>query len=145
MNDPDSCVNEKVNNLKTKLLGTGLSVLTGILWLGIDIIFKKMKIDFADATLVRSIFQTGMFLPIVKLKRYSVWVWSVDEDKDIHKIRFLQILQGLTSGISLMGHLAAIQLMDIGDAMAIHFSSFLPTMILSRLFLKVRPDEVRRK
>ena len=127
---------QKDRSLKAKLTGTGLSLLTGILWMGISIVFKKMKIDSSDVMFMRSIFQIGIFLLIVKLKRYSVWVWSVDENQNIHKIRILQILQGIVSGVLLVSYLVAMLLMDIGDAMAIYFSSFLSTMILSKIFLK---------
>ena len=137
MNQSESSIEApKDKTLKSKLTGTGLSLLTGILWMGISIAFKKMKIDSSDVMFMRSIFQIGIFLLIVKLKRYSVWVWSVDENQNIHKIRILQILQGIVSGVLLVSYLVAMLLMDIGDAMAIYFSSFLSTMILSKIFLK---------
>ena len=124
--------------LKTKIAGICLSLLTGLLWMVSNIVYKKMKIDFCDLMFTRAIFQIGIFLIIIKIKRQSVWVYSVDKTNNIHVIRFLLVAQGTISGVLLISYLVAISLMNIGDAMAIYFSSFLPTMILSKLFLKER-------
>ena len=106
--------------------------------MGSNIVFKKMKLDISDSTFLRSIFQTGIFLLIVKIQGHTIWVWTVDENKNINMIRFLQVLQGAVSAVLLVSYLVAILLMEIGDAMAIYFSSFLSTMILSKIVLKER-------
>ena len=129
---------KNVRPLKTKITGAFLSLLTGLLWMGSNIVYKKMKIDLCDLMFTRAIFQIGIFLIIIKMKRQSVWVYSVDKANNIHVIRFLLVAQGIISGLLLISYLVAISLMNIGDAMAIYFSSFLPTMILSKLFLKER-------
>ena len=127
---------KSVKTLRTKIAGACLSLLTGLLWMGSNIVFKKMKIDFSDLMFMRAIFQTGIFLFIIKMKGRPVWVYSVDETNNLHMIRILQVSQGIVSGVLLISYLLAVSLMNIGDAMAIYFSSFLPTMILSRIFLK---------
>ena len=124
--------------LKKKITGACLSLFTGLLWIGSNIVYKRMKIDFCDLMFTRAIFQIGIFLIIIKMKRQSVWVYSVDKTNNIHLTRFLLVAQGIISGVLLISYLVAISLMNIGDAMAIYFSSFLPTMILSKLFLKER-------
>ena len=126
----------KYYDWRYQLAGMVLSVSSGIFWMGTDIIFKKMELDVGDSVFVISLVQVVIFAIIIKGKGQPLWIWSVDENKSIHKIRILQLGQGFVAGILIIFYLISIMMMDIGDALTCYFSAFLPTMILSRIFLK---------
>ena len=101
-----------------------------------DGIFKKTEVVFSDAMILLSIVQIIIFTVLVKGKGGELWIWSVDTDKNIHTVRFLLIVQALSCGVIMAFHFISISMIHIGDATTIYFSNFLPTMILSKIFLK---------
>ena len=63
--------------------------------------------------------------------KISIWINGVDEGMNIHIIRSILILQGICGPVSAMCAYISVTLMPFGDAMAIIFSSQLPTMTLA--------------
>merc|ERR1719153_2098053 len=68
----------------------------------------------------------------------TLWIYQVDKGKK-HSIAWLfLILQGLCNGIFTLGAFICVSHLPIGEFSVIIFSTPLPTMILSRIFLKTR-------
>ena len=82
-------------------------------------------------------------LQVVTLLTIITWIISRETQPDKIKTDFtitgkssgLLIFQGLCNGICVLGEFICVSFMPIGDAAAIIFSSPVPTMILSTLFL----------
>merc|ERR1719153_2213622 len=68
----------------------------------------------------------------------NLWIYQVDKGKNIKLLRFLLVLQGLCNGIFTLGAFICVSHLPIGEFSVIIFSTPLPTMILSRIFLKTR-------
>ena len=124
---------------KTTLAGVLCSFISGLLLLGNNTIVKKMELDFADA-----LFGKGAGLLIISFvfqrrrKDNHLWIWEVDENENITKIRWIWIYFTVNSGILNAVDILAISFLPIGDAMTIILSSVLPTIIISAIFLNER-------
>jgi drug/metabolite transporter (DMT)-like permease len=68
----------------------------------------------------------------------SVWLDDVDPGRRMKFMHGLLIIQGICNGLCGVGEAISYTFMPIGDATAIIFSSPLPSMLLSRIFLKER-------
>ena len=134
----DKHTEKDVVDWKIKFIGICLTFLQALLLLCTNTLVKKMGLHFNDVMLIKSI---GMILVAlvcgIKTRR-SIWPSEVDEGKSIMKIRTLLIFYGIIVGIINLSDLIAISFMPLGDAMVIILSSVLPTVILSRIFLKER-------
>ena len=82
--------------------------------------------------LVRSLTQMIFFGLMCVYKRLSIWP-SIGERPNM--VRAMIVLQGLMSGFMLIAAFYSIIYMPLGDAMALHFTSPLFTMIMAAIFL----------
>ena len=118
-----------------KLFGIFLSITSGLLFIGCNIIFEKTNLDFDDVLLIRSITQIISFSIALKIKGLDIWIWTVDEDKNIFKIRLLMLSQAIIGGIVNFTIQVSVYLLPLGDAMAIIFSNVFTTMLMAAIFL----------
>ena len=123
---------------RSKLFGICLSLIGGLLFIGGNIIFVDSKVDFVDVVFVRSITQVIAFSIALKFKRRNIWIWEVDNDKSIRKIRFLMLLLSSIGGMVTLAIQISVFFLPLGDAMAILFSNVITTMIMAAIFLGER-------
>ena len=97
-----------------------------------------MRLDFTDAYFMRSLFQIFVSFFVILKKRSNFWIFEVDLDKNIHKIRAFFLLATFCGGIFNLTDLVAVQYMPIGDAMTIILCGAIPTVILAAIFLDER-------
>ena len=134
----DNLIETNVTNWKVKLLGISFSFLQALFLLITNTLVKKMGLNYGDVLFMRSTVQIFLaFVLIIKTGR-SMWIWEVDDGKSVNQVRTLLIFSGIISGILNLSDLIAITYMPLGDAMTIILSGVLPTMIISRIFLKER-------
>ena len=95
-----------------------------------------MDLDTKDAFMASALFQVLVSVLVVCKKGSKLWIWEVDMNENVHKIRILFLLCPLFAGIGYIFDIIAVSYMPIGDAMAIIFSGALPTVLLARLFLR---------
>ena len=120
------------------MFGICLSLIGGLLFIGGNIIFVDSKLDFEDVVFVRCVTQVIAFSIALKLKGRNIWIWEVDNDKSIRKIRFLMLLQSIIGGVQTLTIQISVFLLPLGDAMTILFSSCITTMIMAAIFLGER-------
>ena len=113
-------------------------MLCQFLLLATNALLKGMELDIADAMLVQSFIQIVIFLILLTAKRSSLWIWTVDEDKSIHKIRSSLIFGAALGTIIRVNDMLAVKFMPLGDAMTIILSQSIPTAILASIFLNER-------
>ena len=65
----------------------------------------------------------------------NIWLVDADPGKSLNFLKALLIFQGICNGFCGIGEAISMTFMPIGDASAIIFSSPLPSMLLSRMFL----------
>lgn len=136
---------------KNLLSGVFLALLSSLLFTTNGVILQKLKLNFSDVNLVRYSLQTVvMFLAIkIKNKRMTkeddgqdfstnIWPAKADPGKNLNFLQSLLIMQGVFNGFIGIGEAIGMTYMPIGDASAIIFSSPLPSMLLSRVFLNER-------
>ena len=127
------------------MIGGILAFLSSLLFTASNVIIQQLSINFSDAMVVRFSLQVVTLLTII--------TWIIIRETQPDKIKTdpypypwppyaitgkspgLLIFQGLCNGICVLGEFICVSFMPIGDAAAIIFSSPLPTMILSSLFL----------
>ena len=144
------------SNLHHLITGATLALLSGFLFTAIHVFIQQFNLKFGDVSLVRYPFQMIVLLLIIKLPvwyrwlrneentneesegKNTLWIYQVDEGKNINVLRFLLVLQGLCNGVFTLGGFISVSRLPIGDFSVIIFSTPLPTMILSRIFLKIR-------
>ena len=112
--------------------GVVLAFLSGCIFAGNSTIIQYFKLDYTDAMLVRSLTQMIFFGSLCAYKKFSLWP-SIGEKPKM--VRAMIALQGLMSGFMLIAAFYSIVLMPLGDAMALHFTSPLFTMIMAALCL----------
>ena len=112
--------------------GVILAFLSGCIFAGNSSIIQYFKLDYTDAMLVRSLTQMIFFGLMCVYKRLSIWP-SIGERPNM--VRAMIVLQGLMSGFMLIAAFYSIIYMPLGDAMALHFTSPLFTMIMAAIFL----------
>ena len=134
----DNLTETKVVDWKIRFIGICLTFLQALLLLCMNTMVKKMELHYNDVMLIKSIGLILVALLFFIKTRRSIWPSEVDEGKSIKQIRTLLIVYGITVGIVNLSDLIAISFMPLGDAMVIILSSVLPTVILSRIFLKER-------
>ena len=71
-------------------------------------------------------------------EKIAVWITNVDDDKNVHIIRCLLLLQGVSGPLMTLSAYIAVSLLPFGDAMSIVFTSPLTAMILAFLFIGQR-------
>ena len=134
----DNQTETNLDNWKIQFIGICLAFLQAFLMVCINTVVKKIKLNFDDVILMRSIGQIFIaFVYIIKTKR-SIWIWEVDEGKSINQLRALTIFVGINLGIMILCDLIAITFMPLGDAITILRSDALPTIIFASIFLKER-------
>ena len=99
-----------------------------------------MSLNFSDAMIVRYFVQVVSLLIIICMKNIRGEGKSplkmVESFKNLGtRSLVLLIFQGLSNGLCVLGEFMCVSFMPIGDATAIIFSSPLPSMVLSALFL----------
>ena len=62
----------------------------------------------------------------------------MDQDKNLYFINFILLLQGICNGTFTLGAFICVSNMPLGDFSVIIFSTFLPTMILAKILLRLR-------
>ena len=112
--------------------GVILAFLSGCIFAGNSSIIQYFKLDYTDAMLVRSLTQMIFFGLMCVYKGLSIWP-SIGERPKM--VRAMIVLQGLMSGFMLIAAFYSIIYMPLGDAMALHFTSPLFTMIMAAIFL----------
>ena len=128
-------IRDNANVLQTSgriLCGVILAFLSGCIFAGNSSIIQYFKLDYTDAMLVRSLTQMIFFGLMCVYKRLSIWP-SIGERPNM--VRAMIVLQGLMSGFMLIAAFYSIIYMPLGDAMALHFTSPLFTMIMAAIFL----------
>ena len=128
-------IRDNANVLQTSgriLCGVILAFLSGCIFAGNSSIIQYFKLDYTDAMLVRSLTQMIFFGLMCVYKRLSIWP-SIGEQPNM--VRAMIVLQGLMSGFMLIAAFYSIIYMPLGDAMALHFTSPLFTMIMAAIFL----------
>ena len=123
---------------KDKFLGVVASIITALLLLATNALLKGMELDIADAILVQSFSQIVIFFILLTAKRSSLWIWTVDEDKSIYRIRSSLIFGAALGTIIRVNDMLAVKFMPLGDAMTIILSQSIPTAILASIFLNER-------
>ena len=114
------------------ICGVILAFLSGCIFAGNSTIIQYFKLDYTDAMLVRSLTQMIFFGLMCAYKRLSLWPRIGERPK---MVRAMIVLQGLMSGFMLIAAFYSIIYMPLGDAMALHFTSPLFTMIMAAIFL----------
>ena len=115
-----------------------MSFLSASLLLVNNTILKKMELDYTDAYFMRALFQICISCFAILKKGSNFWIFEVDLDKNVHKIRILFLLAVFFSGIFNLTDLIAVAYMPIGDAMTIILCGAIPTVILAAIFLEER-------
>ena len=115
-----------------------LSLSAGLMLLVINTLVKKLDLNAVDVLLITSIVQMSISLITIAIKRNSIWITEVDEDKNIHWIRFWLICCGIAGGIFLLSDLIAITFMPLGDAMTIILSNVIVVTAFAAIFFKER-------
>lgn len=123
---------------KDTFLGVVASIVTALLLLATNALLKGMELDIADAILVQSFSQIVIFLILLAAKKSPLWIWTVDEDKCIHRIRSSLIFGAALGTIIRVNDMLAVKFMPLGDAMTIILSQSIPTAILASIFLHER-------
>ena len=136
---------------KDLLTGVFLALLSSLLFTTNGVILQKLNLNFSDVNLVRYSLQTVVMFLVIKIKNKrmtkedggqdfntNIWPAKADPGKNLHFLQSLLILQGIFNGFIGIGEAIGMTFMPIGDASAIIFSSPLPSMLLSRAFLKER-------
>ena len=123
---------------KDKVVGVFASFFTSLLLLTTNAMLKGLNLDIADALFVQSVVQVIVFIIMVYIKRRSLWIWTVDEDKSINNIRLMLILGAVLGTISRVTDIVAIKYMPLGDAMTIILSQSIPTAILAAIVFNDR-------
>ena len=125
---------------KNKLLGGVLAFLSSLLFTASSVILQQLSINFSDAMVVRYSLQVVTILTVItcinRRKRYE----GKEADRGnsgnhLQKSTVPLMFQGLCNGICVLGEFMCVSFMPIGDATAIIFSSPLPSMVLSTIFL----------
>ena len=128
-------IRDNANVLQTSgriFCGVILAFLSGCIFAGNSSIIQYFKLDYTDAMLVRSLTQMIFFGLMCVYKRLSIWPSIGERPNMVHA---MIVLQGLMSGFMLIAAFYSIIYMPLGDAMALHFTSPLFTMIMAAIFL----------
>ena len=126
---------------RNNVIGGILAFLSSLLFTASSVIIQQLSINYSDAMVVRYSLQVVTLLTIITwiIIREKPDKIRTDTDtttgKHSRKSAGLLIFQGLCNGICVLGEFMCVSFMPIGDATAIIFSSPLPSMILSTLFL----------
>ena len=124
--------------LRRKLWGSILALLSSVIFTANSVIIKKLDINFSDAMVVRYGLQTVAIVAtmyILERKKKSTNDEETRKNLVVNKSNVLLLFQGFCNGICVLGEFICVSYMPIGDATSIIFSSPLPSMILSALFL----------
>ena len=80
-------MDEKGATYGNKLLGIVLSFLTVFLSLAQASILKKMELNFMDVHFMKGLLIVLVSLFAIWWKGNSIWIWNVQSDQNIHKIK----------------------------------------------------------
>jgi drug/metabolite transporter (DMT)-like permease len=127
-------------NPKNELLGGVLAFLSGLLFTASSVILQQLSINYSDAMFVRYSLQVITLLTIMtcinmRERHEGREAGKGNSGNYLQKSTVPLIFQGLCNGICVLGEFMCVSFMPIGDATAIIFSSPLPSMVLSTIFL----------
>ena len=128
-------------SVRNNVIGGILAFLSSLLFTASSVIIQQLSINYSDAIVVRYSLQVITLLTIITWTIIREKSDSMKTDtitgKHSQNSFGLLIFQGFCNGICVLGEFMCVSLMPIGigDATAIIFSSPLPSMILSTLFL----------
>ena len=125
---------------RNKLIGGILAFVSSFLFTVSSVIIQKMSLNFSDAMIVRYFVQVVFLLAIICMMKIREEGKSplkmVESFKNLGTWSLvLLIFQGLSNGLCVLGEFMCVSFIPIGDATAIIFSSPLPSMVLSAMFL----------
>jgi len=113
---------------KTVLLGTFLSIISGLLFTANNFIINQFHIVVSDVVVVRCIIQ-------IIVCTCSIYYTGDNILPDSTKKKILTVSQGLIGSISFIACLASVSFMPVPDAMCIIFTCPVVTIVLSAIML----------
>lgn len=130
---PMNCSNEAFKKAKRALVGSMLALISGNLYVVINIVMQVLKLDFLDAAFVRSVILIHVVTILCYCNGLSLFPSGMDR-----KTKGFMMLQGLLGGVATTLRFACVQLMPVGDATALIYSAPIFTMLFAWLLLKQR-------
>ena len=140
-NSDEDLLLKKDDDNRKLVLGCILAFISSVLFTVCGLILQSLSLNVSDVLLTRYSLQISVVI-------ITIYIWRTrlrdtqDDDSNIdqylqliHPVTKLLLLQGLLNGVCVLSEFLCVSNLPLGDATALLFSSPLPAMILSRVFL----------
>ena len=141
-NSDEDLLLKKDDDNRKLVLGCILAFISSVLFTVCGLILQSLSLNVSDVLLTRYSLQISVVIITIYIWRTRLRDTQEDDSNIdqylqlIHPVTKLLLLQGLLNGVCVLSEFLCVSNLPLGDATALLFSSPLPAMILSRVFLE---------